>query len=100
PKSFLQRFPDVHPLYGRLVSKTCCRDLGQRFPTEEAAREDPTGFAELIGTLQTCRRTMDQVRLDIAAWTTTGMVRTGNEDALALLHAVEAREDGLGDSAL
>ena len=26
-------------------------------------------------------------RLEIAAWTTIGMVRTGNEDAFALLHA-------------
>jgi protein phosphatase len=100
PKPFMQRFPDVHPLFGRLVSKTCCRDLERRFPTEDAARQDLTGFTELIHTLQTCRRVLDQVRLEIAAWTTIGMVRSGNEDAFALLHAVESREDDLGDSAL
>jgi protein phosphatase len=100
PKPFLQRFPDVHPLFGRLVAKTFCRELGNRFPTEEAAGEDPTGFVELIRTLETCQRALDRVRFEIAAWTTTGMVRTGNEDAFALLHAVESKEENLEDSAL
>src|SRR5438132_1718735 len=100
PKSIYQRFPDIHPLFGRLVSKTFCRDLAKRFPTEEAAKEDATGFTELIRTLEICRRTLDHVRLDIAAWTTTGMVRTGNEDAFALMHATESSENTLGDSAL
>jgi protein phosphatase len=36
----------------------------------------------------------------MAAWTTTGMVRSGNEDAFALLHACESREDDLGEAAL
>jgi protein phosphatase len=36
----------------------------------------------------------------VAAWTTTGMVRTGNEDAFALLHAALARQDELEESAL
>ena len=100
PKSIYQRFPDIHPLFGRLVSKTFCRELSQRLPTEDAAGEDATGFAELIRTLETCRRTLDQARLDIASWTTTGMVRTGNEDAFALLHATDARENGLNEAAL
>src|SRR5206468_6921573 len=100
PKPFLERFPDVHPLLGRLISKTFCRELGQRFPTEEAAQEDRTGFRELLRTLAICRRTLDRVRLDIAAWTTTGMVRSGNEDAFALLHAVESHQDDLAESAL
>jgi serine/threonine protein phosphatase PrpC len=100
PKPFLERFPDVHPLLGRLISKTFCRDPNERFPTEEAAHEDRTGFAELLRTLEVCRRTLDRVRLEIAAWTTTGMVRSGNEDAFALLHAVESRQDDLAESAL
>jgi len=100
PKSFIQRFPDAHPLFARLVSKTFCRDVNARFPTEDAAKEDPTGFTELIRTLDICSRALDHVRLEIAAWTTTGMVRTSNEDAFALLHAVEAREDRMSDSAL
>jgi protein phosphatase len=100
PRSLYQRFPDIHPLFGRLVSKTFCRELARRFPTEDAAREDATGFAELIRTLETCRRTLDHVRLDIAAWTTTGMIRTGNEDAFALLHATESSENTLGDCVL
>src|SRR5579884_1446562 len=100
PKPFIPRFPDTHPLFGRLISKTFRRDVAGRFPTDEAARQDPTGFTELIHVLDICRRRLDNVRLDIAAWTTTGMVRTGNEDAFALLHGVESRQDDLNESAL
>ncbi|HJT76425.1 MAG TPA: protein phosphatase 2C domain-containing protein, partial [Gemmataceae bacterium] len=100
PKPFVPRFPDVHPLFGRLVSKTFTHELGRRFPTDEAGRQDPTGFTELGRVLEVCGRTMDDVRLEIAAWTTTGMVRTGNEDAFAVLHSVESRMDDLGESAL
>jgi serine/threonine protein phosphatase PrpC len=100
PKAFLDRFSDAHPLFGRLVSKTFCRDISARFPTEEAAREDRTGFTELIRALEDCRQALDQVRLEIAAWTTTGMVRSGNEDAFALLHGVQACENRLGEAAL
>jgi serine/threonine protein phosphatase PrpC len=100
PKPFIPRFPDIHPLFGRLISKTFQHDPALRFPTDEAVREDASGFTELIRTLETCRRTFDNVRLEIASWTTTGMVRTGNEDAFALLHAVESRQDDLEESAL
>ena len=47
-----------------------------------------------------CARTLDIVRLEIAAWTTTGMIRTGNEDAFALLHNCESRQDDVAESAL
>jgi protein phosphatase len=100
PKPFIPLFPDVHPLFGRLVTKTFQRDLKLRFPTDEAAKEDATGFTELIRTLDVCRRTFDNVRLEIASWTTTGVVRTGNEDAFALIHTVESRQDDLEDAAL
>jgi protein phosphatase len=93
PKLITDRYPDVHPLFFRLISKTFVRDPNSRFPTDEAQRIDPTGFTELINTLDVCRRTFERVRLDIAAWTTTGMVRTGNEDAFAFLHGVESRQD-------
>jgi len=100
PKPFIPRFPDVHPAFGRLMSKTFRTDVEGRFPTDEAAKEDSTGFVELIRTLRTLGRTLDNVRLEIAAWTTTGMVRTGNEDAFALLHACESRQDDLSETAL
>jgi len=100
PKPFIPQWPDIHPLFGRLMSKTFCREVAQRFPSDEAAKQDPTGFVELIRTLETCGRTLDDVRLEIASWTTTGMVRTGNEDAFALLHAAESRQDDLGESCL
>jgi protein phosphatase len=100
PKPFVPRFPDVHPAFGRLLSKTFRREVEARFPTDEAIREDATGFVELVRTLNVLRRTMDNARLEIAAWTTTGMLRTGNEDAFALLHACESRQDDLGESAL
>jgi protein phosphatase len=100
PKPFLSVFPDSHPLVGRLLMKTFRRAVADRFPTNEAANEDPSGFRELIHTLDICRRTLDTVRLEIAAWTTTGLVRAGNEDAFALLHVAGARQDDLDDSVL
>lgn len=100
PKMITDRYPDVHPAFNRLIIKTFVRDLNMRFPTDEAAKEDPTGFTELIRTLQICQKTFARVRLDIAAWTTTGVVRTGNEDAFAFLHAVESRQDDLTEYGL
>jgi serine/threonine protein phosphatase PrpC len=100
PRQITDRYPDVHPLLLRLINKTFVRDVNTRFPTDEAGRTDKTGFVELIRTLETCRRAFDQVRLDIAAWTTTGMVRTGNEDAFCVLHATEQRQDDLYEYAL
>ncbi len=100
PKPFIPRFPDIHPAFGRLMTKTFRKEVDGRFPTDEAGKEDATGFLELIRTLNTMGRTLDNVRLEIAAWTTIGMVRTGNEDAFALLHAYESRQDDTGDAAL
>lgn len=100
PRQITDRYPDVHPLLLRLVNKTFVRDVNTRFPTDEAGKIDPTGFVELMRTLEQCRRTFDQVRLDVAAWTTTGMVRTGNEDAFCVLHTVEQRQDDLSEFAL
>jgi serine/threonine protein phosphatase PrpC len=100
PKPFIPRFPDVHPAFGRLMMKTFRKEVEARFPTDEAGREDATGFLELIRTLEALGRTHDNVRLEIAAWTSTGIVRTGNEDAFALLHAAESRQDDLGEAAL
>jgi protein phosphatase len=93
PKHFIARFPDVHPMYGRLVLKTFLRDPAIRFPTDEAGKKDPTGMQELIDTLEVCRRSYGHVHMEIAAWTTTGIVRTGNEDAFSLIHAAESRLD-------
>jgi serine/threonine protein phosphatase PrpC len=100
PQPFIPRFPDVHPLFGRLVTKTFTREVAHRLPTDEAGKEDPTGFTELMNILDLCGRTMDDVRLEIASWTTTGIVRTGNEDAFALLHSTESRLDDVGEMAL
>jgi PPM family protein phosphatase len=100
PKPFVPRFPDIHPAFGRLLSKTFRREPDSRFPSDEASKEDATGFLELIRTLNVLGRIMDVCRLEIAAWTTTGMVRTGNEDAFALLHACETRQDDVSDASL
>ncbi len=100
PLQITERFPDVHPLFLRIINKTFTRDLYSRFPTDEMTKTDPTGFNELIKTLAQCGRAFDDVRLDIAAWTTTGMVRTGNEDALTVLHGVDTRQDDLGEYAM
>jgi protein phosphatase len=100
PRLITDRYPDVHPGFFRLVCKTFCRDVNTRFPTDEASREDKTGFTELARTLDVCARTFDKVRFDIAAWTTTGMVRTGNEDAFGVLHGIESRQDELTEYAM
>lgn len=100
PKPFIPRFPDIHPGFGRLMTKTFRKEVDSRLPTDEAGRTDPTGFEELIQILSGLQRTADLVRLEIASWTTTGIVRTGNEDAFALIHATESRQDDLGEAAL
>jgi protein phosphatase len=100
PKSIIERFPDVHPQFARLVSKTFCREPGNRYPTQDRAQDDPTGFAELTQDLDVCARTMDRGRLEIASWSTTGMIRSGNEDAFAVVHASEWRENDCTESAL
>ena len=41
PKNFIARFPDVHPLFGRLITKTFCRDPQLRFPTDGRRQERP-----------------------------------------------------------
>jgi protein phosphatase len=100
PKPLLPQFPDIHPLLGRIISKTFCADRDARLPTDEAIQEDSTGLKELIRLLEVCRRTLDQVRLEIASWTSTGMVRTYNEDAFTLLHGVGSQQDFQEDTAL
>lgn len=100
PKPFLPQFPDIHPTFGRLIAKTFTREIDYRFPTDEAAKTDATGFTELIKTLTVCGKTLDEVHMEIAAWTTIGMIRTGNEDAYAYLHAVEQRQDDVTESSL
>jgi protein phosphatase len=97
PLQITERFPDVHPAFLRLINKTFVKDLHSRFPTDEMGKTDPTGFSELIRTLGVCGRAFDDVRLDVAAWTTTGMVRTGNEDAFTVLHGVDSRQDELNE---
>jgi protein phosphatase len=97
PLQITERFPDVHPLFLRVINKTFCRDINTRFPTDEMTKTDSSGFSELIRTLAVCGRAFDDVRLDIAAWTTTGMVRTGNEDAFSVLHGIDARMDDLNE---
>src|SRR5947199_6171142 len=100
PRPFIPRFPHSHPAFGRLITKTFRKEPDSRFPSDEASKEDATGFTELIRTLNVLRRTFDNVRMEVASWTTTGIVRTGNEDAYALLHACETRQDDMAESAL
>lgn len=100
PKPFIPRFPDCHPTFGRLITKTFIRELDYRFPSDEASKTDATGFTELIRTLDVCKQTLDDVHLEIASWTTTGMIRTGNEDAFGLMHAAESKMDDMNESAL
>jgi len=91
PRPFLERFPDGHPLLGRLLARTFVHNVSTRFPSHDLANSDPTGFREMISVVEACARALETIRLDIAGWTNTGVVRSGNEDALAILHSSEAR---------
>jgi serine/threonine protein phosphatase PrpC len=100
PKPYLERVPDANPFLARLMSKTYIRDPDQRFPTPDGAKIDPTGFRELVAALHACRRNLDRMKLDVAAWSTVGMVRCGNEDAVFVHHVSEGRLDDSDEAAL
>ncbi|MFM7149594.1 MAG: protein kinase domain-containing protein [Gemmataceae bacterium] len=100
PKPFLPRFPDVNPAFGRLIQKTFNRNIQQRFPIHEGRTEDETGFRDLLLTLDDLKHTQGRVRLEVASWTSTGMTRAGNEDAYAVLHSCESRQENLGEACL
>jgi protein phosphatase len=100
PPAFVTAQPDLHPLLMRLVGKTFVQNPDYRFPSRGMAKQDPTGFSELALTLRLCQQYVDRVRLEVSAWTTTGMLRGGNEDSFAILHQAQARQDDCGESAL
>jgi protein phosphatase len=99
PIPFAERCPDVHPFLVRLIGKTYCRDRAGRFPTRRSG-DDLGGFIELHRTLRQCQQVLGRARLEVAAWSSAGMVRSGNEDALAVVRATEAREDVTDDAVL
>jgi serine/threonine protein phosphatase PrpC len=99
PISFAERCRDAHPFLVRLIGKTYCRDRAGRFPTGPSA-DDLGGFIELHRTLRQCQRLLGRARLEVAAWSSAGMVRSGNEDSLAVVRAVETREDVTDDAVL
>lgn len=100
PKSLLERMPDASPFLVRVLARTFVRDPAHRFPTEDGSQIDPTGSRELIAALQSCRRNMDRARIDVAAWSTIGMIRSGNEDAVCIYHTVDAHLDDADEAAL
>jgi len=100
PKPFLERVPDANPFLARLLAKTFVRDPDQRFPTADGSMTDPSGFRELIEALRACRDNLDRLRIDVACWTTTGMVRYGNEDAVAVYHTSDGRLEQSDEGAL
>ncbi|MCX7664413.1 MAG: protein phosphatase 2C domain-containing protein [Gemmataceae bacterium] len=91
PRSFLDQFPDINPFLGRLLARTFVRNPDARFPTQEGREHDETGMTELSQALEGCRRNLGRVHHEIACWSTTGIYRAGNEDAVAILHGADAR---------
>lgn len=91
PRAYLDRVPDANPFLVRLLSKTFVREVSRRFPTFDGADTDPTGLTELIEALAACQRNLDRVKLDISTWSTIGIHRHGNEDAVWVGHFNEAR---------
>jgi serine/threonine protein phosphatase PrpC len=100
PKPLVERIPDASPFLVRALARTFVREPTARFPTEDGSLIDPTGFRELIAALQSCRRNLDRARIDVAAWSTIGMVRAGNEDAVSIHHTADAYLDDTDESAL
>jgi len=100
PRPYLERVPDSNPYLSRLIAKTFVRDTAQRFPAEDGPDSDRTGFRELIAALEACRSNLDRIKIDVAAWSTTGMVRAANEDGVAVFHWAESRLDDSDEAAL
>src|SRR5690606_29856502 len=100
PKSFAERFPDGNPLLARLLGRTFTREPELRFPTGGSNPEDPHGYTELIRTLADCAGQLDRLRFDVAACSTTGMGREGNEDTGTVVHECEWLEETAGERAL
>ncbi len=90
PRAYVERFPDAHPLLGRLLGRTFAFNPDQRFPSPERSADDPSGARSLIDLLEVCSRNLDAIRLEISAWTSTGLVRCDNEDVVAVLHSAES----------
>jgi protein phosphatase len=54
----------------------------------------------MIAALEECAHATELTRLDVAGWSTTGMVRSGNEDAFCLMHSSGFLHDRSHDAAL
>jgi len=89
----------LHPALMRILMKSCARSPDDRFPTEEYRCRAEGGLVELIQALEAARDELRVRRLEIAAWTTIGLVRGNNEDAFAVLHRAAAQA-GLAEAAL
>ena len=100
PKPYLDRVPDASPFLVRVLARTFVRDPDERFPTGDGSLIDPTGSYELVLALGACRRNLDRVKLDVAAWSTVGMVRSGNEDGVSVYHTADARLDDADEAVL
>ncbi len=100
PRPYLERVPDANPFLSRLLAKTFVRDMAQRFPADDGPDSDRTGFRELIACLEACKSNLDRVKIDVAAWSTTGMVRPANEDGVAVFYWAESRLDDSDGAAL
>jgi PPM family protein phosphatase len=98
PKGYVERVPDANPFLVRLLAKTFVREVPRRFPTRDEGSAD--GFDELALALKACQRNLDRVKLDVAAWSSVGIVRTGNEDAVSLTYGAESRLDDTDEYAL
>ena len=93
--------PDANPFLARVLAKTFVREPGPPVPDrrrgnrrpDRVPRADRTPWTPAGGTWTGCK-------LDVAAWSTTGMVRSGNEDAVAVYHTGEGRLDDADEAAL
>jgi serine/threonine protein phosphatase PrpC len=90
-KPVLARLPEIHPCLGRILARTLAVERNDRFPSDDGGN-NPSGFGELVRTLERAQRLLGRARLEIASWTSTGMLRRNNEDALTVVQASELRD--------
>ena len=100
PKAYLEMFPETNPMIGQFLNKTFIFELEKRIPTLSHPTADGNGEAELLQLINDLEQHLDQVHVDVAACTNTGLVRQSNEDALSILHTQEARLEQHGHTCL
>ncbi len=80
----LDTFSDLHPGFARLLARCCAENPEERVPGEVGHHQSYSLLAWLEQSLAELIQLANQRHLEIAGWTTTGMMRASNEDAFSI----------------